>query len=70
MATVDRDNRHTALRMSDLSVASGDLGQPDSTGDNWQIGVRPAESLDAARVEIVKGPDDSPPGQVGQTTED
>lgn len=30
------------------------LGDPDSTGDNWQFGVRPAEVLDAAGVEIIE----------------
>lgn len=33
-----------------------DLGHPHSTGDNWQFGVRPSETLDAAEVEIVEGP--------------
>lgn len=35
------------------------LGYPPSNGDSWQFNVRAAEVLDAARVEIVSGPETS-----------
>ncbi len=47
--------------MSDATLGSIDVGAPRTTGDNWQFAVRPAESLDAAEVEIVTGPEPSPP---------
>ena len=43
--------------MSDVAVGLIDVGAPRTTGDNWQFAVRPAESLDAAQVEIVTDPD-------------
>jgi hypothetical protein len=46
--------------MSDLAVGSIDVGPPNSTGDNWQFGMRPAEGLDAAQVEILTEPEPSP----------
>ncbi|HWI96233.1 MAG TPA: hypothetical protein VNS60_09230 [Solirubrobacterales bacterium] len=45
--------------MSETGVGSIDVGPPDKTGDNWQFGVRPSESVDAAKVEIVTDPDPS-----------
>lgn len=46
--------------MSDAALGSIDIGAPRTTGDNWQFAVRPAESLDAAEVEIVTGPEPVP----------
>jgi hypothetical protein len=43
--------------MSDAASGSIDVGHPDRNGDNWQFGIRPAESLDAARMEIVSTPE-------------
>lgn len=33
-----------------------ELPAPRRTGDNWQLGVRPAESVDAAAPRIVQKP--------------
>jgi hypothetical protein len=43
--------------MSDATSGSIDFGHPDKTGGSWQFGLRPAESLDAAEVEIVSTPE-------------
>lgn len=43
--------------MSDSGGGLIAIGYPRRTGDNWQYAVRPAESLDAADVEIVGEPD-------------
>lgn len=59
MATIDHRIRHTPRLMSETGVGSIDVGPPDKTGDNWQFGVRPSESVDAAKVEIVTDPDPS-----------
>ena len=61
MAIIDHRIRHTAHRMSEVALGSIDVGAPHTTGDNWQFAVRPAESLDAAEVEIVTGPEPPPP---------
>lgn len=34
-----------------------DIGPPQKTGDSWYFAPRPSESLDAAEVTIITGPD-------------
>jgi hypothetical protein len=43
--------------MSNALFASIDFGPPRKTGDDWYYAPRPAESLDAAEVKIVVGPE-------------
>lgn len=43
--------------MSDTAIGLIEFGSPRRTGDNWQYAVRPAESLDAADVEILTEPE-------------
>jgi hypothetical protein len=53
---MSRRTRHTEKRMSDAGFGSIDVGPPRKTGDDWYYAPRPAESLDAAEVQIVVGP--------------
>lgn len=46
--------------MSDASgFGSIDFGPPRKTGDDWYYAPRPAESLDAAEMKILVGPEDA-----------
>jgi hypothetical protein len=56
---IDRQMRNTGARMSDVASGTIDVGRPDGAGEGWQFGLRPAESVDAAYLEIVSGPDPS-----------
>jgi hypothetical protein len=46
--------------MTDSASGLIEVGSPRRTGDNWQYAVRPAESLDAAEVEILTEPEPHP----------
>ena len=48
---------NTPVRMSQGSSATGALPTPKTAGD-WSLNPRPAESLDAAEVTIITGPDE------------